>query len=95
VPTSLKRVWNVFRVAVLAAGLTVWSLSGSASAAPVSLFASATPGFQAGAATVPADICFVSITADGGHGGASGASEGGAAVTVTARVAVTPGATLS
>ncbi|HKA94149.1 MAG TPA: hypothetical protein VKE97_10110 [Acidimicrobiia bacterium] len=32
------------------------------------MFSSDTPGFQASAATVPAGICFVTITADGGHG---------------------------
>src|SRR5450759_5053858 len=50
--------------------------SGPAGAAPTSLFSSTTSGLQATA--VPAGICFVTITADGGHGGAGnvGTTEG-------------------
>src|SRR5688572_32843127 len=43
---------------------------------------------------VPAGICFVTVIADGGHGGAHGVTAGGAAATVTARVPVTPGTSL-
>ena len=66
-------------------------------AAPMSLFSSSTPGFQANAATVPAGICFVSITADGGHGatGLNTQGPGGAGAAVSGRVDVTPGSTLS
>src|SRR6202043_2831245 len=78
-------------VAALVAG------SGPAGAAPTTLLPTGLPaGFHAGAATVPAGICFVTITADGGHGGVG---SGGAAVApgamVSARVGVTPGQVLS
>src|SRR5262245_1904845 len=89
------RLVSVFGVALLVSGLAVWGLSGSASAAPVSLFSSSTPGFVANAATVPAGICFVTIAADGGHGGASTGNAGGVAASVSARVGVTPGSVLS
>ena len=64
---------------------------------PVTLFDSSTTGtgFFASAATVPANVCFVTVSADGGHGGNildefTGAV-GGVAASVTARVGVTPG----
>ena len=57
---------------------------------PGLLFISETPGVSEDAATVPAGICFVSVVADGGHGGAgvnaTTPSAGGAAVNVSARV---------
>ena len=52
-------------VALSAAGL--WAVGGPAVAAPVELFSSSTPGVQS--VTVPTGVCFVSVTADGGHGG--------------------------
>src|SRR5262245_3926082 len=94
------RVGSVAAVAALVAGLAMWSLGGSATAAPVPLFSSSTPGFQAGAATVPAGIGAVTITVDGGHGGESvseGPAEvvatavGGVGASVTVRVSVNPG----
>src|SRR5687767_9626727 len=92
-----RRVLGVGAVAgLVAAG--GWMVSGPSGAAPTELFSSATPGFTASAATVPAGICFVSISADGGEGGANGLEtplSGGAGANVTARVPVTPGATLS
>src|SRR5262245_48291956 len=95
VQNQVRPFGKALGVAVLAAGLGVWGLTGSASAAPTALFSSSTPGFQAGAATVPADICFVSITAEGGHGGTAASLSGGVAASLSARVAVTPGASLS
>jgi hypothetical protein len=68
--------------------------SGPASAAPVELFSSSAPGIHAGAATVPGGICFVTIDAAGGAGGDNGDNSGGSGATVTARVTVTPGASL-
>jgi len=61
--------------------------------APVTLFTSSTPGFTAAIPTaVPSNVCFVSVTADGGHGGAGyDATAGGTGASVTARVPVTPG----
>ena len=55
-----------------------------------------TPGL--GSFDVPAGVCFVTITADGGHGGAGTGTggvtmPGGAGVMVTGRVATSPGAT--
>jgi hypothetical protein len=69
--------------------------AGPAGAAPTQLFSSSTPGFVASAATVPTGICFVTVTADGGHGGDSPSATGGAGATVTARVSVSVGGTLS
>ena len=57
----------------------VWGLAVPVDAASTALFSSAAPGFQANAVTVPAGICFVTITADGGHGGAGSGGAGGAA----------------
>ena len=82
-------------VAGLVAGGALWGLGTSASAATTGLFTSSTPGFQASAATVPAGICFVTITADGGHGGSGSSGDGGVGATVTARVAVSPGEVLA
>src|SRR5450631_169458 len=95
-----SRVWmRCGRAGLLAAGLTavgLWVPSGSASAASATLFPSTNPaGFYPNAATVPAGICFVTIRADGGHGGAVASQVGGAGAFVTARVGVTPGATLT
>jgi hypothetical protein len=86
------------------AGLCAFGLAlGSASAgpAPVELFNSTAenldPGFYPDAATVPPVICFVTITADGGHGGAGPVGGegtpgvGGVGARVTARVRVSPG----
>ncbi|HEY6316920.1 MAG TPA: hypothetical protein VI462_03410, partial [Acidimicrobiia bacterium] len=82
-------------VGVVALGLG----SGPAGAATTTLFnsdaSSLTPGFYASAATVPAGICSVAVTADGGHGGAGDfGGAGGAAARVTATVHVTPGEVL-
>src|SRR5262245_51291856 len=86
----------VTATAALAAVALVFG-AGPVSAQPETLFTSATPGFQASAATVPAGICFVTITADGGHG-ATGGNEsgvGGVGAMVSGRVAVPEGSTLS
>ena len=70
--------------------------SGSGGAA-TTLFTSTTPGFQASAATVPAGVCFVTITADGGRGatGQNTFGQAGVGATVSGRVAVPEGSTLS
>ena len=67
----VKWVWSVFGVSFLTAGLVSGGLGGSASVAPTLLFSSSTPGFVVDAATVPADVECVTVTADGGHGGSS------------------------
>jgi cysteine-rich repeat protein len=82
-------------VAVVAPAPGAGAVSG-----PVTLFTSEAPGFVASAATVPADVCFVTITADGGHGGDTfdhgrPFGGGGAAAQVSARVPVAPGDVLS
>jgi hypothetical protein len=52
-------------------------------------------GYAADAGTVPASICFVTITASGGQGGdATDGTPGGDAASVTATVPVTPGSAL-
>ena len=64
------------------------------------LFDSSTPGAHADAAEVPADICFVTITTDGGSGGAFtpvaavaalATTPGGSGAHVSARFPVNPG----
>ena len=77
---SVRRVLSLaVGTALATAGLV--GLSGSASAAPTTLFSSGAshlvPGFYASAATVPTGICFVTFTADGGHGGSDGAPNNG------------------
>ena len=64
-----------------------------AGAAPATLFSSTTPGVVASPPVVPAGVCSVTITAEGGRGGAAGVPQvaGGAAASVTARVLVSPG----
>lgn len=61
------------------ASLLLWALAGAGTvtAASTTLYTSSTPGFAAGAATVPAGVCFVTIQADGGHGGSSSAPASG------------------
>jgi hypothetical protein len=67
-----------------------------ASADPVDLFSSTTPGFVANAATVPSGVCYVEVTATGGTGGlAFDGYQGAGGGTVTARVLVTPAERLS
>ncbi|MCJ7436709.1 MAG: hypothetical protein MUP97_02965, partial [Acidimicrobiia bacterium] len=45
---------------------------------------------------MPAGICFATVVADGGHGGASASlAAGGSSASVSARVTVTPGDHLS
>ena len=90
---SLYAVSTVALTFVGAAGFWALSSGGAAAAAPVTLLSSSTPGSQS--VDVPTGICFVSITADGGHGGAGpDAGEGGVAASVSARRPVTPGAAL-
>ena len=86
----------VRRTRIVVAGVAIGAavlvgLGGVAGAAPVSLFSSVAPGVSSVA--VPAGVCFVTIVADGGHGGSPGAI-GGVGVEVTARFAVTPGTVL-
>jgi hypothetical protein len=76
-------------VAALAVG------SGPAEAAPTTLFPMTSPP-GAYSVTVPAGICFVTISGDGGQGAtASSGGAGGVGAHVSARVAVSPGTTLS
>ena len=56
-------------VLALVAGGALLAVATPAGAAPVSLVSSSTPAVTPGAATVPAGICFVSITTEGGRGG--------------------------
>src|SRR5690349_11117558 len=69
-----------------------------AAATPTTLFSSSTPGVAASPPQVPAGVCAVTITAEGGRGGVYTSNPnpvpGGPGAAVTARVAVTPGATL-
>src|SRR6478735_9499472 len=89
-------------IALTGAGaLGFWALSAAGAASPVTLLASETPGTHA--TTVPTGICFVTITADGGHGGdglhglpraeAEGDDGGGVAASVAAPLPLTPRAT--
>ncbi len=67
----------------------------SAGATTDSLFNSSTPGFTAGAAIVPANVCAVTVTTTGGSGGAGdNGGVGGDGASVTATVSVTPGEVL-
>jgi hypothetical protein len=88
-------------------GGTALALAPTAGAGAVGteLFSSGTPGFHADAAEVPPDVCFVTIAADGGSGGAFTTAPvaqvaalatipGGSGATVSARFAVTPGQVL-
>ena len=77
-----------------ALSVVAFAMPSADAAAPVTLFSSSTPGYSSGI-TVPADICFVSITASGGGGGISINEAGGTGATVAASVAVTPGDALS
>ena len=74
-----------------------WFSAPAPRAQPQTLFTSTTPGFQASAATVPAGVCFVTITADGGRGATGQNTFGlaGVGATVSGRVAVPEGSTLS
>ena len=83
-------------VAIVALSVVAaWLFVGPAGAATTTLFASMnTPGSYP--VSVPAGICFVTISADGGHGGASSNGQvGGVAASVGARVAVTAGSALT
>ncbi len=81
-------------VGLVAAGTVVVG-AGPAGALPGTvLFTSSTAGFTAAAAVVPANICDVTVTADGGPGGSDGAVSGGAGASVTASLTVTPGQVL-
>ena len=92
-------VGSIGAVALTTAGLA--SSTSSAGAAVMPLYSSGpgVTGYLPDAATVPAGICSVTISADGGHGGHSSDSNplsaGGAAANVTATVSVTPGEVLS
>src|SRR6202035_505529 len=102
VVVAMRRWWalSIAAVAFLAAA-GVCGLGGIAAAASTTLFSSdaqaLSPGFYPSAATVPTGICFVTVIADGGHGGANSSAShgGGPAASVTARVPVTPGSTLA
>ena len=64
---------GVGAIATALVGVVALVGAGPAGAASTTLFPSTTvAGFSPAAATVPAGICFVTITADGGPGGASG-----------------------
>ena len=79
-------------LALATAGLV--SLAPAAEAAPTTLFPGTNkPGTYANVASVPAGICFVEVTADGGRGGNGvlGSGQGGAGSAFSARVPVTPG----
>src|SRR5205823_187683 len=80
------------------------ALAPTAGAGPAAtqLFDSSTPGAHPGAAQVPPDVCFVTITTEGGSGGdftstpvaqvaALATTAGGPGATVSARFAVNPG----
>ena len=102
---SIRRVALTFTGVVGLVGATALAVAptAGAGAGPTQLFNSDDPGFHADAAEVPDGICFVTITAAGGRGGAfttaPAVSEvtalatigGGAGRTVTARFAVNPG----
>src|SRR5689334_7509601 len=65
-----------------------------AAASTTTLFTSEAPGIAASPPVVPAGVCSVTITAEGGRGGMFDAFTdvpGGAGASVTARVAVSPG----
>src|SRR5580658_932642 len=63
---------------------------------PVTLFSSSAPAYSPSGVTIPANVCFVNITASGGGGGASSSPlPGGAGATVSALVPVTAGEALS
>src|SRR5437868_1067251 len=70
-----------------------------ASGAPQTLYTSSGTGPSADVATVPAGICFVTIVADGGDGGAGFTGgpvvPGGAGAGISARVPVTLGGSFS
>ena len=66
-----------FGVAGFVAGAALCGMRTSAGAVETELFSSPVPGFQAQAATVPAGMCFVTVTADGGHGGDGSDGVGG------------------
>ena len=92
-PPIARRLLVVSGVVIAA----FYGLGSSLNAAPVSQ-----PFTTPGAATfaVPAGICFVTITASGGQGGSAftggtPTNPGADGATVTARVAVTPGQSLS
>ena len=86
------------RIGLLVAGVAaagLWLAGGSAGAAPMAQQFT-TPG--ASSFAVPAAVCFVTITADGGHGGHAQSGTGGAggvAAMVEGRVGVSPGSVLS
>ena len=86
--------------AAAAALVSVVALAvGPAGAQPTTVFSSDAQGLIPGAyaVTVPAGVCFVTISADGGHGGTNASfttAPGGTGATVSIRVAVTPGETL-
>ena len=66
------RVRRVPVVAALTTLIAAVALAGGAApvaAAPVELFSETTPGVYDDVVSVPAGVCFVSIVADGGHGG--------------------------
>jgi len=64
-------------VAVALGGAGALAAGDTTGAQPVQLFVSSSPFVTS--TTVPASVCFVTITADGGHGGAGTASAGGLA----------------
>ena len=84
-------------MAVGASALAIAPAAGNGTSS--TLFASIGSG-PATTDPVPAGICFVTITADGGHGGNGvrhlrRGGDGGLAASVTARVGVTPDTTLT
>src|SRR5437016_1053325 len=81
------------------AALALAPTAGAGPGTGTQLFSSGDPGFHAGAAEVPPDVCFVTITAEGGSGGdftstpvaqvaALATTPGGSGATVSARFAV-------
>src|SRR5437763_8141884 len=103
---SIRRVALTFTGVVGLVGGAALALAPTGGAGVVAggteLFSSGTPGFHAGEAELPQDVCFVTITADGGSGGAFtstpvaqvaalATTAGGPGATVSARFAVNPG----
>src|SRR4051812_14896539 len=66
--SSGRRFLTVAGLVGLVGGAALGSAP-TAGAVATELFSSGEPGFHAGAAEVPPDICFVTIAADGGSGG--------------------------
>src|SRR6266508_3444820 len=95
----MRRLLAFVGISALTSGSLLAFTAAGAAADPIPTTFGFTGAMQS--YTVPANVCAVTITADGGDGGdgaAVGEDAGGTgatAATVTARVAVTPGSTLA